>query len=52
MNKKTKPSTYESPLVLEEALNLEQGFAQSPTSNYGLKHISGDDVQDDSDSWN
>ena len=29
MNKKTKPSTYESPLVLEEALNLEQGFAQS-----------------------
>ena len=29
MNKKTKPSTYESPLVHEEALNIEQGFAQS-----------------------
>ena len=29
MNKKTKISTYESPLVLEEVLNIEQGFAQS-----------------------
>ena len=35
MNKKTKISTYESPLVLEEVLNIEQGFAQSPYGETG-----------------
>ena len=29
MKAKTKTSFYESPLVLEEVLNIEQGFAQS-----------------------
>ena len=32
MKAKTKTSFYESPLVLEEVLNIEQGFAQS---NFG-----------------
>ena len=35
MNKKTKISTYESPLVLEEVLNIEQGFAQTPYGDPG-----------------
>ena len=35
MNKKTKISTYESPLVLEEVLNIEQGFAQSDFGEAG-----------------
>ena len=35
MNKKTKISTDESPLVLEEVLNIEQGFAQSPYGETG-----------------
>ena len=35
MNKKTKISTYESPLVFEEVLNIEQGFAQSPYGETG-----------------
>ena len=35
MNKKTKNSIYESPLVLEEVLNIEQGFAQSPYGDPG-----------------
>ena len=35
MNKKTKNSIYESPLVLEEVLNIEQGFAQSPYGETG-----------------
>ena len=35
MNKKTKISTYESPLVLEVVLNIEQGFAQSPYGETG-----------------
>ena len=29
MKAKTKTSFYESPLVLEEVLNIEQGFAQT-----------------------
>ena len=35
MNKKTKISTYELHLVLEEVLNIEQGFAQSPNGKTG-----------------
>ena len=35
MNKKTKISTYESPLVLEEVLNIEQGFATSAFGEAG-----------------
>ena len=38
MNKKTKISTYEAPLVLEEVLNIEQGFAQS---NFGEANEAG-----------
>ena len=44
MNKKTKISTYESPLVLEEVLNIEQGFAQSP---YGEANSAGKTVVED-----
>ena len=46
MNKKTKISTYESPLVLEEVLNIEQGFAQSP---YGEANSAGKTVVEDPD---
>ena len=35
MKAKTKTSFYESPLVLEEVLNIEQGFAQSPYGETG-----------------
>ena len=35
MKAKTKTSIYESPLVLEEVLNIEQGFAQSPYGETG-----------------
>ena len=35
MKAKTKTSFYESPLVLEEVLNIEQGFAQSPYGENG-----------------
>ena len=35
MKAKTKTSFYESPLVLEEVLNIEQGFAQSPYGKTG-----------------
>ena len=49
MNKKTKISTYESPLVLEEVLNIEQGFAQSP---YGEAGAAGKTVvTDESDEY-
>ena len=41
MNKKTKISTYESPLVLEEVLNIEQGFAQSPYGDPGKAGANG-----------
>ena len=44
MNKKTKISTYESPLVLEEVLNIEQGFAQS----FGEANSAGKTVVEDS----
>ena len=35
MKAKTKTSIYESPLILEEVLNIEQGFAQSPYGEAG-----------------
>lgn len=35
MKAKTKTSFYESPLVLEEVLNIEQGFALSPYGETG-----------------
>ena len=35
MKAKTKTSFYESPLVLEEVLHIEQGFAQSPYGETG-----------------
>ena len=41
MNKKTKISTYESPLVLEEVLNIDQGFAQSPYVDPGKAGANG-----------
>ena len=41
MKAKTKTSFYESPLVLEEVLNIEQGFAQSP---YGEANSAGKTV--------
>lgn len=44
MKAKTKTSFYESPLVLEEVLNIEQGFAQSP---YGETNSAGKTVVED-----
>lgn len=41
MNKKTKISTYESPLVLEEVLNIEQGFATSAFGEAGAAGATG-----------
>ena len=41
MNKKTKMTTYESPLVLEEVLSIEQGFAQSPYGDPGKAGANG-----------
>ena len=38
MKAKTKTSFYESPLVLEEVLHIEQGFAQS---NFGKANEAG-----------
>lgn len=52
MEVQSRTRSYESPKILATHFIIEQGFAQSPASNYGLKHISGDDVQDESDSWN
>ena len=44
MKAKTKTSFYESPLVLEEVLNIEQGFAQS----FGEANSAGKTVVEDS----
>ena len=41
MKAKTKTSFYESPLVLEEVLNIEQGFAQSPYGDPGKAGANG-----------
>ncbi len=46
MNKKTKISTYESPLVLEEVLHIEQGFAQS---NFGEANEAGSELTENKD---
>ena len=49
MKAKTKTSFYESPLVLEEVLHIEQGFAQSP---YGKTGAAGKTVvTDESDEY-
>ena len=44
MKAKTKTSFYESPLVLEEVLHIEQGFAQS----FGEANSAGKTVVEDS----
>ena len=41
MKAKTKTSFYESPLVLEEVLHIEQGFAQSPYGETGKAGANG-----------
>ena len=52
MEVQSRTRSYESPKILATHFIIEQGFALSPASNYGLKHIFGDDVKDESDSWN
>ena len=51
MEVQSRTRSYESPKILATHFIIEQGFAQSPVSNYGLKYISGDDVQDESNLW-
>lgn len=51
MEVQSRTRSYESPKILATHFIIEQGFAKSPVSNYGLKYISGDDVQDESNLW-
>ena len=51
MEVQSRTRSYESPKILATHFIIEQGFAQSPASNDGLKHITGDDVQDESNKW-